>query len=367
MQHGSISAAARTVHLTQPAVTQAIANLERELGVRLFEREGGGTRPTDAAAVVCARAAAALALIDSSRVTAAQMRAFLAVARAGGYTGGAALTGLSTASLHRAVADLSIALGQQLVEPRGRGVSLTPRGRQAARRFALARAELDAMIDELASLQGREVGRIAVGAMPLARARLLPAVMARFHAEHPDFSVAVAEGSHAELLGPLRDGELDVLIGALRDPSLGADLCQQPLFEDRPVVVGRADHPLVGTEPTLPALARYPWTVAGHGAPLRMLWERMFAEGGVAVPRVPIECGSVITIRQLLMASDFLTLLSPEQVAVELAAGWLAMVCEAPPSIRRVIGLTTRVSWTPTPLQRAFLAGFEAALPAEVS
>jgi DNA-binding transcriptional LysR family regulator len=231
-----------------------------------------------------------------------------------------------------------------------------------ARRFALARAELDAMLDELASLQGREVGRITIGAMPLARARLLPAVMARFHAGHPDFSVVVAEGSHAELLAPLRDGELDVLIGALRDLSLGADLAQRPLFEDRPVVVGRVGHPLSGADPDLAALAGYPWTVAASGAPLRGLWERMFDEAGLPRPRVPVECGSVITIRQLLMQSDFLTLLSPDQVAAELAAGWLAVICAAPPSIRRTIGVTTRVSWTPTPLQRAFLGELDRAV-----
>jgi hypothetical protein len=81
----------------------------------------------------------------------------------------------------------------------------------------------------------------------------------------------------------------------------------------------------------------------------------MFEGEGMAVPDVPVECGSVITIRQLMMSSDFLSLLSPDQVAVELEAGWLTIICPAPVGIVRTIGVTTRLGWRPTPLQRQFL------------
>jgi DNA-binding transcriptional LysR family regulator len=53
-------------------------------------------------------------------------------------------TGVREASLHRAVADLSIGIGQRLVERRGRGIALTARGHVLARRFRLAEAELRA-------------------------------------------------------------------------------------------------------------------------------------------------------------------------------------------------------------------------------
>ena len=127
------------------------------------------------------------------------------------------------------------------------------------------------------------------------------------------------------------------------------------------MVVGRANHPLAGQGAELAMLARYPWAVPARGAPLRDHWERMFAGAELPLPPVPVECGSVITIRQLLMASDFLTLLSPDQVAVELEAGWLAVLRPASPDLVRTIGVTTRARWTPTPLQSAFLAEIGAA------
>src|SRR5687767_5030983 len=105
---GSLSAAARRVNLTQPAITQGIAKLERGLGLPLFERRPGGMEPTDAARILAPRAAAALALIGSPRVTGPQMRAFMALARGGSYVAAAAETGIRESSLHRAVADLAL-------------------------------------------------------------------------------------------------------------------------------------------------------------------------------------------------------------------------------------------------------------------
>lgn len=352
---GSINAAAEAVSLTQPAITQAIGKLERTLGLPLFERRHDGMEPREAARLIVPRIEAALGNIGSSRVTMAQMRALIAFADAGSYVGASAASGLAQPTLHRAVADLSVSLGRVLVERRGRGVALTEQGRRTVRAFRLARAELEAGLTELERLKGRETGRIAVGAMPLSRARLLPATVSAFHRTHPKVRIGISEGSFAELIEPLRDGELDLIIGALRDPSPGPDVTQLSLFADRPVVIGRVGHPMADGAPGIASLARYPWIVPAPGTPLRIQWERMFAETGVPVPPVPVECGSVMIIRQILLDNDFLTLLSPDQVAVELEAGWLAKICDAPNDISRTIGMTARKDWRPTAMQAAFL------------
>lgn len=352
---GSVSAAAQAVSITQPAITQGLSKLEAQLAVTLFERQPGGMEPTPAATLFTPRIDRALAHIGSARVTTAQLRALLALAEAGSYPGAAQLTGLAQPTLHRALGDLAIALRRPLMERRGKGIGFTDAGRRIIRAFRLARAELEAGLAELEGLKGREVGRISVGAMPLSRARLLPAAVAAFHARFPNVRIAIAEGSFGELIEPLRDGELDLMIGALRDPAPGSDIEQQPLFADRPVILGRRGHPLAGHSPIIEQLAQYPWVVPSPGTPLHIQWRLMFDEAGVALPPVPIECGSVITIRQLLIATDFLTLLSPDQVAVELEAGWLEIISEAPQGLSRTIGISTRTGWRPTALQAAFV------------
>lgn len=354
---GSISAAARAVHLTQPAITQAIAKLERQIGMTLFDRVPGMMVATEAAELLARRADNALRLLDAKRATAAQIRAFVALARHGSYAAAAKAIGVAEPSLHRAVGDLAIAMGMRLVDRRGRGVVLTRRGAEIARNFRLAMAELRSGLAEIAALQGKEVGRIAIGAMPLSRARLLPHAIAAFHKRWPQVEFSIAEGAHAELIGPLRDGEIDMTVGALRDPAPGVDLVQLPLFEDHPVVVARPGHP-IAVRPgrwRMDDLAQYPWIMPAEGTPLRALWQRMFALAGVPLPRVPIECGSVITIRELLLQGDFLTLLSPDQVAVEIKAGWLIQLGVARQELGRMIGVTTRADWRPTPMQSAFL------------
>lgn len=355
VEHGTVSLAARAVNLTQPAVTQGIARLEAQLGLPLFERQPGGVVPTAAAQRLKPRIDAALRLIGGNRATAAQIRAFVALARMGSYAAAAAVAGVAEPSLHRAVGDLSLALGYRLVDRRGRGVMLTSAGAALARRLRLALSELRQGLEELADLRGEEGGRILVGAMPLSRARLLPDAIGRFQAAFPQVGISVHEGAHAELVGPLRDGEIDMMIGALRDPALVRDLSQQPLFEDRPTIFARRGHPLqAGWDAD--ALRRFPWILPPEGTPLRQSWRAMFAALGGEPPMVPIECGSVMTIRQLLIGGDYLTLLSHDQLALEVEAGLLADIGPAPGAISRTIGLATRADWRPTRLQHAFMA-----------
>ncbi|TIX48793.1 LysR family transcriptional regulator [Alteraurantiacibacter aquimixticola] len=356
VQHGSVSAAAKAIHLTQPALTQAIARLESDLECSLFERGPTGMTPTEPALLLAPRAEAAIAHVGSPRVTGTQMRAFLAVARAGSYAEAAANTGLSAASLHRAIADLSVALGQRLIDRRGRSIALTTQGQRRARGFGLAMAELRAGLDEVADWQGKAAGRIVIGAMPLSRARWLPAALAEFTRKRPQVDIAVIEGSYAELSGPLRDGEIDFMLGALREADPPDDLDQQPAFIDRPQLIMRPGHPLLvdGEKFESARLADYPWILPGRDTPLRHYWEDMMRRCGIEPPHVGIECGSVLTIRELLLAGDGLTLLSPDQLRVELESGVLASA-PCPVEVQRAIGIITRRDWRPTRSQATML------------
>jgi DNA-binding transcriptional LysR family regulator len=72
-------------------------------------------------------------------------------------------------------------------------------------------------------------------------------------------------------------------------------------------------------------------------------------------PAAPIECGSVLVVRQVLRDSDFLTLLSPDQVALEIEAGVLTTIGPPLPDSRRTIGITTRHGWRATSAQARFI------------
>lgn len=64
LQHGSVTAAARAVHVAQPTLSHALARLEREAGVRLLERRPReDLRPTAAGRLLLTRAQEALAAV----------------------------------------------------------------------------------------------------------------------------------------------------------------------------------------------------------------------------------------------------------------------------------------------------------------
>lgn len=373
VEHGTVSAAALRIGLSQPALTQGLSKLERQLGCSLFARRPDGLVATAAGRTMADRADAAFRLLATATrggggtrgfsrpehlLTATQLDAFLHVADAGSFVGAVAAADLSQPALHRAVRDLEQVVAVPLIERRGRGIVLTGHGRRMARGVRLAARELAAGISEI-SANPAGSGRIAIGAMPLSRALVLPRALAAFTRAAPDAVIDVTEGSWRELVDPLRDGTLDLLVGALRDTP-PPDLAQRPLFDDRLAVIARAGHPLASvTQPTIEQLSAFPWIVGSPATPLRRQWHAVFA--GRPLPPSPIECGSVMVIRGLLADTDLLTLLSPDQVALEIRAGMLTTIGPALDDSVRTIGLTTRADWRPSLAQAHLLALIEQA------
>lgn len=365
---GSLNRAAEAAGLSQPALTQGLAKLEKQLGVTLFDRHSDGVTPSPAGTALAERAERAFdqlaaATRRSARggtrgfarpellMTATQLDAFLHFADAQGFAGAAAASGMSQPAVHRSVRELEQVCATPLAERRGRGMALTPAGRTLARGVRLAAGEIAAGIAEARGDEG-EGGRIAVGAMPLSRALLLPHSLAQFLREEPRTVVDVIEGSWRELVDPLLDGIIDIMVGALRgDCPPGVE--QVPLFTDRLAIFGRRGHPLAQGTVDLDTLAAQSWVVGPVGTPLRAHWEALFA--GRDLPPVPIECGSVMVIRGLLVQSDLLTLLSPDQVALEVGAGMLERVGPRLPGAVRTIGISTRAGWRPTASQARFI------------
>lgn len=360
----SLNRAAETAGLSQPALTQGLAKLERQLGVLLFDRHSGGVDPTLAGTALAERVDRAFVHLAAAvrrpgrgaargfsrpeqLMTATQLQAFVYFADAQGFAGAAAASGLSQPGIHRAVRELEQISGQVLAERRGRGMALTPAGRAMARGVRLAAGEIAAGIAEALG-ETHPATRIAIGAMPLSRALVVPRAIAHFLRDCPGTVVDVVEGSWRELVDPLLDGVIDLMIGALRDEP-PSEVEQVPLFTDRLAVFGRKGHPLAGRRVALEELQAQSWVVGPQGTPLRAHWQALFAGDP---PPVPVECGSVMVIRGLVMQSDLLTLLSPDQISVEMDAEMLVRIDLDLPGSVRTIGLTTRRGWRPTTAQQ---------------
>jgi DNA-binding transcriptional LysR family regulator len=195
-----------------------------------------------------------------------------------------------------------------------------------------------------------------IGAMPLARSCVVPAAALEFSASYPRHQVAILEGAYDVLLEALRSGRADLLVGALRQPLPQSDVLQQHLFDDPLAIIVRSGHPLTaGAAPVADELARYPWIVPRQGSPLRRQFEQLFERARVVPPGVSIECNSLVAARELLLDSDYVTLLSGRQVRREIEAGMLVALPHPDGRVTRPIGLTLRRDWRPTAAQQVLV------------
>ncbi|GAA4452360.1 LysR family transcriptional regulator [Phytohabitans houttuyneae] len=65
-RHGSVTAAARELHYTQPTVSHHLARLEAETGAQLLQRAGRGVRLTEAGRMLADRAAEIIGRLDAA-------------------------------------------------------------------------------------------------------------------------------------------------------------------------------------------------------------------------------------------------------------------------------------------------------------
>ena len=73
-EHGSFSAAARSLYLTQPSISEQVRQLEAELGIALFARAGRGLVLTEAGRRFRPEAERVLADLDRARDAVAEVR-----------------------------------------------------------------------------------------------------------------------------------------------------------------------------------------------------------------------------------------------------------------------------------------------------
>ncbi|NBR91188.1 MAG: LysR family transcriptional regulator, partial [Rhodobacteraceae bacterium] len=285
----------------------------------------------------------------------AQLQALTAVRETENFTLAARRLGLAQPTVHRAVTQLEQEAGRILFERTAFGMIASSRAKTLAQCTRLAMAELDQAEAELSALSGEEVGRLTIGSLPLSRSVLLPEVITAFREHRATYPVEVRDGPYDELLSGLRRGEIDLILGALRDPAPIGDVTQEPLFADNLAILAGNHHPLIGAPAVRKEdLHRCGWVVPRRGTPAREQFENFFADLGP--PASLVEAGSILLMRELLDRSELLGCISSTQARAETTRGLLTELPVAARWAARPIGLTTRSTWEPTPAQAEFLA-----------
>ncbi len=369
-RQGSISQAAEVFFLSQPAITHAISKLETTLNTQLFTRLHKGMSLTKTGKSYLKRTDRALAEIaigtkkvtknSSERVdqklTVPQLRALIALASARSFSMAAWNIGISQPSIHRAARDLEKNIGLPLFLASGKGITLTPEAEILVRHIRIAAAELQQGYYEVSAQQGRDTTRITIGSLPLARSWLLPQSTHKFLEDRTFVQVETVEGPYLKLLRGLRHGQLDFIVGALRNPPPHDDIKQESLFEDPLAIVVREGHPLSKLEKiTLSDTLNYPWISPPKQTPTGTYLHDMLHISEMEHTPIKVVSSSLILVRGMLLSGDYVTITSVNQIRFELANKSLVALPIELPKSTRPIGLTFRKDWQPTPTQNLYI------------
>jgi LysR family transcriptional regulator of gallate degradation len=371
----SVSRASEELNISQPAVTQAVAKLEVDLGVALFERSAGGTFPTSVGGLFLRRVERFFDILERAlseacplstgsdrprravdqMITATHLRSLLATVDRATLADAVRLIGVSETSLYRSARDLEHILRRPLFTRTASGPVCNSAGRTLARAFKNAVQEIDYARDEVVMALGEGDPLITVGVLPMSGSNELAATITSFLKTRPKARIKVVDGTYLDLLEWLRDCRIDMIFGLLRRPDWVTDVVEEPLFRDSFCVVGRTGHPLSSvSNVTRSALADYDWIVPAAGTPRRAQIDQLF-ENLIDKPRLGIETSSLSTLRALLFNSDLLTVMTRSEVEFDESIGLFTLIDfplieTIPPK-----GITSREGWLPTEMHCKFL------------
>ena len=236
--------------------------------------------------------------------------------------------GVTQPALSKSVAKLERELGVRLLERRARGVLATPYALALLHRALPALAELRAAEQEIEAMRGGVGSSVLVGLAPAAAHGLLPQVIAALRKADRGISLRVTEGLAEELTQGVRMGQLDFAVTTQSSGLHAPELSIQSLHEDRFVVCGPANHPLLQRPepPCAEVLAAVDWVLAPLGGLLRAEFDACFLGQGAAPPRALVETWSVSISKGLVKEQGFFSFLPLSVIAVELHRNELSLL-----------------------------------------
>lgn len=364
----SVRRASEACNLSQPAVTQALAKMEAQLGATLVDRRPSGSYLNECGLVFRARvkrffeqaeraiieigaavnAEGARAIVN--RLSRSQLRTLVGVMEHGSFEQASESFAISAASLQRAARDLQGNVRVSLFYRTAAGMLVSPQGMKLGLMIKLAMQEIEMGVIEIDSALVGSAAPVVIGAMPFGGSVLLASVLDRFLALHPSADVRIMNESAVEMTKCLRAGDVDFVVGLLPEQT-PPELVFEPLVATPYAVVARQGHPLARAgKVTIDELMAYDWIIGTPGSSRRACFDRMFE--GASAPQTHVATCAPPIIRHLLKGSDRLTLMTSYEVSHE--DGLCALHC-GPIEPVPFIGITTRADWLPTSVQSAFI------------
>jgi DNA-binding transcriptional LysR family regulator len=141
-----------------------------------------------------------------------RLQALHAVSTFGSVTGAASALRLTPSAVSQQLGKLQRDVGQQLIEPYGRGVRLTPAGTLLARRAHAILSEVENAESELDRQRKQVAGDLEIAGFATAARAILPQVVAQLRKEHQELKLRVSERQPDEAIRLVAAGHIDIAL-----------------------------------------------------------------------------------------------------------------------------------------------------------
>ena len=168
-----------------------------------------------------------------------KMQVLLETVRAGSFTRAAERLSYSQSGVSRMVGDLETDWGFKVLDRSREGVVLSADGRQIMPAVEALCEEFGRLQRHVDEMRGLMRGKICIGTFSSVATHVLPPVIARFRADHPDVDYELLMGDYSEI---------EQWVAFIPREPRGAGMASRPLVQDELMAVVPADSSLATAE-----------------------------------------------------------------------------------------------------------------------
>ncbi|MEE1770123.1 LysR family transcriptional regulator [Streptomyces sp. JV185] len=235
-----------------------------------------------------------------------QLRYFVTVVEEANFTRAAARLHLAQPGVSAQVRQLEKELGHLLLDRSGRSVTLTEVGKAVLPYARAAISAVEAVRQTADEFTGLLRGQVTLGLVSGAAAAAdefdLAAILAGFHADHPQVEIALSEDTSEWMLTALHRGELDIAVIGLADDRPPPGISSQVLVDEPLVAAVAPDDPALAspdrTSIPLAELRDRPLISLPRGTGIRGVLDRACAQAGFQ-PHIAFEAAAPLFLAQL--------------------------------------------------------------------
>lgn len=193
--------------------------------------------------------------------------------------------GISQPAASRILSDIEAMVGSPLFFRHPKGMELTPEGTAFVSHARVILSEMEALENELRSIQEGALGELRIGSVTgPAVGYLMPAIQ-ELQKNKPDLQISVEIAPSTSLIRRLDQGRFDFILARLPPTHDSRAYRMYPARIELVSFLVHQTHPLSGQQDVeLAQLRDYSWVMQERGMPIRQAVEIAFLEQGVEVP-----------------------------------------------------------------------------------